>query len=387
MSLPLEAETPAGTLARAIDDVIDHTLAQNRLVGTVVLVSQKGAIAYRRAAGLAERETGQPMAEDTIFRLASVTKPIVAIAVMRLYEQGRIGLDDHVTKWLADFRPQLADGSEPVIRIRDLLTHMSGLSYGFLEENGPYVRAGVSDGLAEPGLSLDENLARLAGQKLVFAPGTNWRYSLSMDVLGGVIEKETGVQLGEAIEMLVTGPLGLRDTGFNVVDRQRLAAAYADGETEPRRMEAETFVTALTGSVKFAPDRIFDPKSYHSGGSGMAGTARDVLAILETVRKGGSPLLSRQTVDLMTRDQTGGLRQSLDPGIGFGFGWAVITDPVAAQAPWSKGTYRWGGVYGHNWFVDPVRELTVVSLTNTAMEGMWGRFTVELRDAIYGALR
>lgn len=327
------------------------------------------------------------MTEDTIFRLASVTKPIVTIAAMRLYEQGRIGLDDHVTKWLPDFRPQLADGSEPAIRIRDLLAHMSGLTYGFREEDGPYVRAGVSDGLAEPGLSLDENLVRLASQQLVFAPGTNWRYSLSMDVLGGVIEKETGVQLGEAIETLVTGPLGIRDTAFKVVDHERLAAAYADGETEPRRMEAETFVTALNGSIKFAPDRIFDPKSYHSGGAGMAGTAQDVLAILETIRTGGSPLLSRQTVSLMTRDHTGGLRQVLDPGIGFGFGWAVITDPVAAQAPWSKGTYRWGGVYGHNWFVDPVRELTVVALTNTAMEGMWGKFTVDLRDAIYGALR
>lgn len=326
----------------------------------IVLVAQHDQLVYQRAAGLADRETNRAMTEDTIFRLASVTKPIVAIAAMRLVEQGLIGLDDPVTRWLPDFRPRLADGNEPVIRIRDLLTHTAGLTYGFMEENGPYVRAGVSDGLAEPGLPLDENLRRIASVPLLFTPGTNWQYSLAMDVIGGVIEKETGTRLGEAVKKLVTGPLGLRDTAFRITDRGRLAAAYKHGSPEPERMGAESSIVAFTGTVRFAPDRIFDPDSYHSGGAGMAGTAREVLALLETVRKGGTPLLSKETVDLMTSDQTHGVRQRLDPGIGFGFGWAVVTDPVAAQAPWSKGTYRWGGAYGHSWFVDPQKALTVV---------------------------
>ena len=386
MSLPLETAVADNSLAKSLDAVIDHTLFESRLVGAVVLVARHGELVYHRAAGLADREANRAMTEDTIFRLASVTKPIVAIAAMRLVEQGLIELDDPVTRWLPDFRPRLADGNEPVILIRDLLTHTAGLTYGFAEENGPYIRAGVSDGLAEPGLSLAENLRRIASAPLLFTPGTNWQYSLSMDVIGGVIEKQTGTRLGEAIERLVTGPLGLRDTAFHITDCERLAAAYKNASPEPERMGAEASVVALTGTVKFAPDRIFDPESYHSGGAGMAGTAREVLAILETIRKGGAPLLSRETVDLMTRDQAHGVRQPLDPGIGFGFGWAVVTDPVAAQVPWSKGTYRWGGVYGHSWFVDPQKELTVVALTNTALEGMWGQFTVDLRNTIYGAL-
>ena len=207
-----------------------------------------------------------------------------------------------------------------------------------------------------------------------------------MDVIGGVIEKETGTRLGEAVERLVTGPIGLSDTPFRITDRERLAAAYRSGSPEPERMGTESSVVAFTGTVRFVSNRIFDPNSYHSGGAGMAGTAREVLALLETVRKGGAPLLSKETVDLMTSDQAHGVRQPLDPGIGFGFGWAVVTDPVAAQAPWSKGTYRWGGAYGHSWFVDPQKALTVVALTNTALEGMWGQFTVDLRNAIYGAL-
>jgi CubicO group peptidase (beta-lactamase class C family) len=305
---------------------------------------------------------------------------------MRLIEQGRIGLDDPVTRWLPDFRPRLKDGSEPIIRIRDLLTHTSGLAYSFMEKDSPYLKAGVSDGIAEPGLSLEDNLNRLASVPLLFPPATKWQYSLAIDVLGGVIEKELGVRLGEAVEQLVMLPLGLRDTAFQVTDCERLAAAYMDALPEPKRMEDEASIPAFEGVVKFAPDRIFDPKSYHSGGGGMAGTAHDVLTILETIRKGGAPLLSAETVAQMTRDQAHGLRQQQYPGFGFGFGWAVVTDPVVANVPWSKGTYRWGGVYGHQWFVDPHKELTVVALTNTALEGMSGQFTLDLRDAIYAAL-
>jgi len=388
MSLPLAPhdEQQTADVANALDAVIDRTIAARRLVGAVVLVAHKGGIVYRRAAGLADREKGQAMAEDTIFRLASITKPIVTIAAMRLVEEGRIGLDDAVTKWLPDFRPRLTDGTEPVIAIRHLLTHTSGLSYSFAEEDGPYTRAGISDGIDQPGLPLAENLKRLAGVPLLFAPGSSWQYSLAMDVIGGIIEKETGGKLGEAVAKLVTEPLGLADTAFAVRDRRRLAAAYMNASPEPALMGKDASVRALAGFVRFAPDRIFDPASYHSGGAGMAGTADDVLAILEAIRKGGAPLLSAGTVAAMMADQAKGVRQPLDPGVGFGFGWAVVTDPVAAQVPWSKGTLRWGGVYGHSWFVDPEKKLTVVALTNTTLEGMWGQFTVDLRDALYAAL-
>ncbi|MFS2180216.1 serine hydrolase domain-containing protein [Rhizobium pisi] len=389
MSLPLEkAEANRNSsLAAAIDAAITSALDDKRLVGTVVLVARDGEIAHRRAAGFADRENGLTMREDTIFRLASITKPIVTIAAMRLLEQARIGLDDAVTRWLPDFRPRLPDGGEATIRIRHLLTHTSGLGYSFSEEDGgPYIRAGVSDGLDQPGLPLAENLRRIASVPLRFTPGSDWQYSVAMDVLGGVIEAETSLPLGEAVAELVTRPLGLADTAFSVRDRGRLAAAYMDASPEPAPMGENAVVMSLMGPIRFAPNRIFDSASYPSGGAGMAGTAGDVLAILETIRKGGAPLLSIETVRMMMTDQAGGHRQQYEPGSGFGFGWSVITNPAEAGVPFPKGTLKWGGVYGHSWFIDPVNGLTVVALTNTTLEGMWGKFTVDLREAIYAAL-
>lgn len=389
MSLPLEkAEANRhSSLGAAIDAAITNALDEKRLVGAVVLVARDGEIVHRRAAGLADRENGQAMREGTIFRLASITKPIVTIAAMRLVEEGRIGLDDAVTRWLPDFRPRLADGSDATIRIRHLLTHTSGLGYSFSEEDGgPYMSAGISDGLDQPGLPLAENLRRIASAPLRFAPGSDWQYSLSMDVLGGIIEAETGVPLGESVAELVTGPLGLADAAFSVRDRSRLAAAYMNASPEPALMGQDAVVMSLMGPIRFAPNRIFDPASYHSGGAGMAGTAADVLTILETIRKGGAPLLSSETVRMMMTDQAGGHRQRHEPGSGFGFGWSVLTDPAEAGVPFPAGTLKWGGVYGHSWFIDPVNRLTVVALTNTTLEGMWGKFTVDLRDAIYAEL-
>ena len=389
MSLPLEkAEANRrSSLGAAVDAAITNALDEKRLVGAVVLVARDGEIVHRRAGGLADREKGLAMREDTIFRLASITKPIVTIAAMRLVEEGRIGLDDAVTRWLPDFRPRLADGSDATIRIRHLLTHTSGLGYGFSEEDGgPYISAGISDGLDEPGLPLAENLRRIASVPLRFAPGSDWQYSLAMDVLGGIIEAETGMPLGESVAELVTGPLGLTDTAFSVRDRSRLAAAYMNASPEPALMGENAVVMSLMGPIRFAPNRIFDPASYHSGGAGMAGTAADVLTILETIRKGGAPLLSSETVRMMMTDQAGGHRQRHEPGSGFGFGWSVLTDPLEAGVPFPAGTLKWGGVYGHSWFIDPVNGLTVVALTNTTLEGMWGKFTVDLREAIYAEL-
>ncbi|EJT07240.1 serine hydrolase domain-containing protein [Rhizobium sp. CCGE 510] len=389
MSLPLEkAEANRrSSLGAAVDTAIASALDEKRLVGTVVLVARDGEIIHRRAAGLADRENRLAMREDMIFRLASITKPIVTIAAMRLVEQARIGLDDPVTRWLPEFRPKLPDGSEATIRLRHLLTHTSGLGYSFSEEDGgPYISAGISDGLDQPGLPLAENLRRIASVPLRFTPGSDWQYSLAMDVLGGVIEAETGVALEEAVAELVTRPLGLADTAFSVRDRSRLAAAYMDASPEPALMGENALVMSQMGPIRFAPNRIFDPSSYHSGGGGMAGTAADVLAVLETIRRGGGPLLSNETVRMMMTDQAGGYRQHHEPGSGFGFGWSVITDPAEAGVPFPKGTLKWGGVYGHSWFIDPVNGLTVVALTNTTLEGMWGKFTVDLREAIYAAL-
>lgn len=382
MTAPLPADQ---ALAARMDAVIDQAIAERRIVGTVVIVIRDGQPVYRRAAGLADREAGTPMREDTIFRLASVSKPLVSAALMRLVEQKRLTLDDPVTRWLPDFQPRMTNGTTAVITLRQLLTHTSGLSYRFAEPaDSAYDRLDVSDGLDQPGLGLDENLDRLTKAPLVYRPGTSWRYSLGIDVLGGVIAKAAGKPLPMVVRELVTEPLGLSDTGFVVTDRARLAKPYADGKPQPVPIIDGAAFPLDAGMVRFAPSRAFDPASYPSGGGGMVGTAGDIARFLEAMRTGSTPILSRATVADMMTDHVGSQAQTQGPGWGFGYGWAVLDDPAAAKTPQNKGTIQWGGAYGHSWFVDPVAKLTVVVLTNTAFEGMSGAFTVDVRDAVYG---
>jgi CubicO group peptidase (beta-lactamase class C family) len=379
--------SPLAALSSGLDGVIERALAERRIVGAVVLVAHDGRLAYARAAGLADREANRPMREDAIFRLASITKPIVTAAAMRLVETGVLALDAPVTRWLPDFRPRLADGSVPDITIGQLLSHSAGLGYGLQEpDDGPYHRLNISDGLDQPGLPIEENLRRLAEAPLYSVPGTAWRYSLALDVAGGVVEQATGKALPEVVRDFVTGPLGMADTAFAVTDRTRLATPYVNDTPEPARMADEAAVHLWDGKVRFSLARIFDPTSYASGGAGMAGTAGDVLRFLEAIRTDGAPILEAETVRTMRRNQVGTKAASLEPGWGFGYGWAVLDDPAPSGTPQSAGTIRWGGVYGHSWFVDPVRGLSVVTLTNTAFEGMSGALPIEIRNAVYAGL-
>ncbi|WP_144109515.1 serine hydrolase domain-containing protein [Paraburkholderia sp. BCC1886] len=384
------SQTPADTaLAARVDAVLFRAIEAQRLVGAVVLIARDGQLVYRRAAGLADRESQTPMSEDTHFRLASVSKPIVSTAAMVLVAQGKLSLEDDVTRWLPDFRPALADGTVPAITVRHLLTHTAGLAYRFAEAdaNGPYARAGISDGLDGATLTLAENVRRIASVPLLYAPGTDWRYSVAIDVTGALIEAVSGKPLGNALDELVLGPLGTRSLGFVAKDPSRLATPYVNDTPQPHRLAENETVPILEGAVgvTYSPKRAFDAAAFPSGGAGMIGTAGDVLHLLETLRAGGGELLPAALVEEMARVQTGNTVLPDRPGLGFGIGFAVLRDPAAAASPESPGTWRWGGVYGHSWFVDRARGLSVVSLSNTLYEGMNGQYTVDLRDAVYGA--
>ncbi|VVE86977.1 serine hydrolase domain-containing protein [Pandoraea bronchicola] len=372
-----------------IQSVVADALDDGRLVGAVVLVARRGALIHQQAAGFAERERAEPMALGTLFRLASVTKPIVCTAALVLMAQGRLHLTDDVTRWLPEFAPKLADGTTPRLSVRHLMTHTAGLTYGFFQEpDGTYAGAGISDGMDDCRVSLRENVRRIASVPLLYSPGTEWRYSIATDVLGAVIEAVTQSPLDEAVATLVTAPLGMRDTAFAAVDAGRLACAYADGTPVPRRLAEPDTVPFVEGTAGFrlSPGRALNVNAYPSGGAGMVGSASDFLLLLETLRKGGAPLLPEALVREFTTDQIGGLPMAFWPGRGFGLGVTVLKDPAEAQSPESAGTWRMGGTYGHSWFVDPARELSVVAFTNTALEGMSGRFVTDLRDAVYASL-
>jgi CubicO group peptidase (beta-lactamase class C family) len=368
-----------------VDAVIDEAIASERIVGTVVIVARDGKIVYQRAAGLADREAKRPMREDTIFRLASTTKPIVSATALALVDAGRLHLDDPVSRWIPEFRPKLADGREPVITVHHLLTHTAGLGYGFLEPaDGPYHRAGVSDGLAEPDLPLAENLRRIASVPLAFEPGTAWRYSLATDVLGEVVARAGGESLPDIVAWSVTEPLGMTDTAFRVIDVERLATPYVDAEPRPARMGEPHRLPFGSSALVYSPARALDPKVYPSGGAGMVGTARDYVRFLEALRTGGSPILEPETAREMTSNAIGEMGSPmLSEGWGFGLGVAVLKDPNPTGTPQSAGAWAWGGVYGNHFWVDPAVKLTVVVLTNTAVAGMAGAFPEALRAAVY----
>lgn len=373
-----------------IENVVQQALDERRLVGAVVLVAHHGKLIYQQAAGYSDRENQREMTLDTLFRLASVSKPIVSSAAMLLVAQGKITLDESIDRWLPDFRPRLADGSPATITLRQLLSHTAGLGYRFFEQDnlGAYARADISDGMDLRTISLSENLRRLAGVPLWYKPGTSWGYSLATDVLGALIEQITGLPLPQAVRQLVTEPLGMQDTGFSTVDEMRIATAYVSDSPEPHRLAEGEVVPVLEGSagIVYNPSRIFDSQAYPSGGAGMVGSARDLLRLLETLRQGEDEWLSVELISEMARDQTQGQALPNAPGFGFGLGFSVLRDPRLALSPESPGTWRWGGAYGHSWFVDPVRKLSVVAFTNTLYEGMSGRFVTDLRDAVYQTL-
>lgn len=366
-------------MPNAVDRVIDDALNNNRIVGTEVIALRDGAVIYRRAAGYFDREAGTAMPENAIYRLASVTKPIVAATALAMMDKGMLHLGDRVSAHLPWFRPQMADGSEAAITIHHLLTHTAGLAYGYPGDPA------ITLGLADTDLGLEDTFSRVARQELLFAPGTGWSYSCAIDVLGAVLAQVHGGTLGGAVAAHVAGPLGMEETGFFVADQARLTVPYSDATRPPRPMSEFEIIIGEDGkATSFSPSRIFNPRAYQSGGAGMAGTPNDLLKFFEALRTGGGDILRHETVALATRNQIGDLPR--DPGVRFGYFGSIVADPAAAATPQSAGSYDWGGVYGHSWLVDPAQKLVMLSMSNTALEGCQGLYPRQVRDAIYADL-
>jgi CubicO group peptidase (beta-lactamase class C family) len=367
-------------LTARLDTAVAKAIAEQRIVGAVTLVSRDGEIVYRKAAGHFDREANKPIFPEAIFLLASVTKPMVAATALAMIERDLIGLDNAVADHLEWFRPKLPDGREPKITIRHLLTHTSGLSYNLRGDKE------VTGGIQATNLSAEENFKLYAERiPLLFEPGTGWEYGVNTDILGAVIERIHGGKLNDALAHYVTGPLGMKDTGFEVTDRARLAPPYADGPPGLRRMgDPETVVYPDGGTNTFSPGRIFNKRAWQSGGAGAVATADDLLKFFEAIRNRGGDILKPDTIAQAIQNQIGDLPQEAKrAGQRFGYLGAVVVDPKAAGLPQAPGTIRWGGVYGHDWFVDFHNGITSISLTNTPYEGCTGAFPKEIAHAIY----
>lgn len=376
-------------LADAVNQVIQTGLAEKRISGTVVAVAHNRQMIYHHAAGYADPDRRIPMQRDSLFRLASITKAFTSLAAAALIEQGQMQLDDPVTRWLPYFTPATADGKKPVITIRQLLSHTAGLDYRWAQpENGPYARAGISDGLDISGLSLEENIRRLACVPLIYKPGASWQYSLAPDVMGAVVAHAYGASFPEAMQALVTGPLGMTDTTFHVTEkeRDRMAVPHCIENGILKRMAEKQVVVNEDGwHFHFSPERAWHAHEYPSGGVGLIGTAQDLIRLAEAIRTHtmptvGKPLMKEMTTNILPNGMP------RDPSAGFGLGWGILLNPALAQTPQSPGTNYWGGVYGCKWFADPVKKLSVAIMTTTASSVRNDPVSTGIRNAIYASL-
>ena len=330
------------------------------------------------ATGFQDLDSNTPMRTDTIFRIASMTKPMTSVAVMMLYEEGKLFLTDPVSKFIPAFRNMgVLDpkADKPVaaqrqITIRDLLSHRSGLTYGFLSGGAVgsgYRKNGVTDGLAETTLTLAEGIDKLAAEPLVAQPGAAWNYSLSTDVLGRVVEVVSGQSFDAFMRDRIIKPLKMVDTDFVVPGSKwsRLATVYSPnpaGGIRPMK-DPETF-----GNATFSPIAYYKSRTYFSGGAGLVSTAADYARFAQMLLNGGSldgtQLLSPKSIELMTRSHTTDLPPNLllSAGTGFGLGFRVVTDLAQTGAIGSEGRYGWLGIYGTEFWVDPKERLIGIVL-------------------------
>ncbi len=379
--------------------VMDGALRQQVEAGKVaaiaaIVIRADGEVLYEGFAGGAN--------PDSLFRLASMTKPVTSVAVMTLVEDGRLRLDDPLAKHLPEFRGlrlreangRLVAARQPTIR--DLLRHMGGFSYSFLNVPGiveAYAREGVDDGLAAPTRTTRENMRRLARAPLQAQPGTVWAYSLATDVLGAVVERVTGQPLDAYVQERIAGPLRMTSFAFRVPEasRPRMVTAMqpADGGLRPIRSGERVPYPLTRGTWVSDPERAFSRTAYPSGGAGATATLGDYARFTRMLLNGGEldgvRILRPETVAEMTRGQTGGLPIPLrGSGYDFGYGFSVVTDPAAAKTRQPVGTYGWGGIYGTGFVVDPANRLATIVMTQTATNG--GAAANEVREAFYSTM-
>jgi CubicO group peptidase (beta-lactamase class C family) len=348
--------------------------------GIVTLIAREGKIVDVHASGFQDVENHKPMQVDTIFRIASMTKPITSVAAMMLEEEGKLLLSDPVSKFIPAFKGQrvIGEGGATVparreITIRDLLSHRSGLTYGFINA-GPvgnaYRQEGVTDGLAPTSMTLQEGIDKLAAQPLMAQPGAAWNYSLSTDVLGRVIEVASGTSFDAFLRDRIITPLGMTDTSFVVPDAKwsRFSVVYSPdgaGGLRPMKDPEEAFGNAHLS--QFAWYKA--PKRYFSGGAGLTSTIHDYARFAQMLLNGGTldgvRLLSPKTIDLMTGSQTSDLPSGAilgSPGTQFGLGFRIVTDVAATQTQGSVGMYGWLGIYGTTFWVDPKEKLIAIMM-------------------------
>ncbi len=390
-------------LARIAALLDKRYVATGRFKGLDVLVARDGQAIYRTTLG-AMREDGTPVRDDAIYRIASMTKPLTSIALMMLVEEGAIALEDPVTRVIPEFAglsvyaggggdaPFMPGRPAQGMRIVDLLTHMSGLTYGIQNRtnvDAAYRKARLDGHASLPGN--DHFIAELAKLPLEFAPGEAWNYSVSTDVCGVIVARLSGMSLGEFLKARIFDPLGMVDTGFAVapekLDRLCDAWSYVPGAAPHLLDRAET------SNLVRAP-------RFESGGGGLVSTTADYHRFASALANGGSldgvRLVSPKTLALMTSNFLPGgvdltqmsrsmFSEANNAGVGFGLGFGVVFDPVRALSAGSAGEFSWGGIFSTGFFVDPVEKVHMVLMAQLLPSSAYP-IRRDLKTLIYAAL-
>lgn len=400
---------------------LEEQITSQRLAGASVLIGRRGEVGYVGTAGMADVERATPFAEDTIVRIFSMTKPITSVAAMMLYEQGCFQLDDPVAKYLPEFAETkvwkgeghgLADveSQRSPMLIKHLLTHTSGLTYGFMNSNV------VDEAYRARDLEFSGNRAalgqcveELASVPLVCQPGSQWNYSVSIDVLGRLVEIWSGQTLAKFFNDHIFVPLEMRDTGFFVApeNQSRFAALYSPlsggdmssvgSKSAPTAAQPRGGLKQMESSIRSA---YFKDPALYSGGGGLTGTLGDYARFCQMLLNGGElhgqRLLSPTTVNYMRLNQLPDGRdmaamgqpvwsETSYDGIGFGLGFAVVIDPPKASLITSSGEHHWGGAASTFFWIDPAEDLFVVFLTQLMPSSTYP-IRRELRARVYQAI-
>ena len=389
-------------LARISDHFIQRYIEPGKIAGALPVVYRKGALAYFEPLGRMDVARDSPMREDTIFRIYSMTKPITAVALMMLYEDGHFQLNDPVHRFIPQWRDLAVYAAgvvpnfvtRPVDRamtIKDLFTHMSGLTYGFMNRTNvdhAYRKLGIGGGESATLRTMIDALAKVP---LEFSPGTRWNYSVASDVLGYLVEVMSGMSFDEYLRTRMFAPLGMKDTGFSVAEGSvdRFAANYSRGADKTLRLEDDP-----RSSIYLKPHTFF------SGGGGLVSTANDYLRFCRMLVNGGEldgvRILGRKTIELMTcnhlpndedltRWALGSFSETANDGYGFGLGFSINLGPARTATIGSAGEYAWGGAASTIFWVDPAEELVVILMTQF-MPSATFNFRGQLKTLVYPAI-
>ena len=388
--LPTAAPADVGLSQEGLDRItaaIDEHVKERKVSGAVALLARRGKVAYVHGGGMADAEAGKPMAADTIFRIASMSKPITSVAAMVLYDEGRLKLDDPLWKYVPEFKDMQVLGeaegatvpAKSQITLKHLLTHTAGFTYQWnLRLGKRYNDAGITHGLLQDSSTLAEKMKALAKQPLLFHPGEKYEYGLSTDVLGRVVEVASGQSQRDFLRTRLFEPLRMNDTHFFLPKEKvsRLAAVYGpDGAGGIKRLGEEPLTAGL---LKYCVSYPYNgPRSYFSGGGGLCSTAPDYARfaqmLLNEGELDGARILRPETVKLMTTDHTGALTK----GFGFGLGFAVPKGAREAGANAATGPYGWSGFWYTTFAVDPANEMVVVFMAQLYPSG-----GVKLQDTV-----